>query len=72
MQTRHYVYSLIINNRKYGDSYRMGSVDGIDRSTAICAVWDDILRFDYEDDDFDGVVMLYDTATRERVYYFHG
>lgn len=71
MQTRHFVYTAVVFD---GEDHigSMGSVDEDDKEDAIFVVWNDILRLDYEDDGFNGVVLLYDTVKREQVYYFHG
>jgi hypothetical protein len=71
MQTRHFVCAVGIFDGS-GYSWRMCSVDEENEDGAIYSVWHDVLQFDYEDENFDGVVMLYDTVKRERVYYFHG
>jgi hypothetical protein len=71
MQTRHFVYTVVVFDDE-DNIWSMGSVDEENKDDAIASVWSDVLRFDYEDDDFNGVVMLYDTVKRERVYYFHG
>jgi hypothetical protein len=71
MQTRHFVYTIVIFDGE-DDLWEMGSVDEENKDDAINSVWRDVLQFDCEDDDFNGVVMLYDTVKRERVYYFHG
>jgi hypothetical protein len=71
MEMKQFVY-FIMHNGGSGYSVVTGSIDAEDRDTAIQCLWYDILRFDYEDDDFDGLVILYDTVKRERVYYYRG
>jgi hypothetical protein len=71
MTVRQYVYYVSFNDGS-GYTHAMGSIDETDRDDAIYSVWHDVLQFDYEDDDFDGFVMLYDTVRREQVYYYHG
>jgi hypothetical protein len=70
MQKRHFVCSVGIFDGS-GYSWGMCSIGEENKDDAIYSVWHDILQLDYEDDGFDGLVMLYDTVKRERVYYFH-
>jgi hypothetical protein len=49
----------------------MGSVAGYTAEDAIHAVWRGVLMRTFEAADFGGIVMIYDTVKRERVYYFH-
>jgi hypothetical protein len=71
MAARQFVYFVESND---GNNYSVaaGSIDALSTDNAIQDLWYDVLRFDYEDDDFDGVVVLYDTVNRKRVYYYRG